>query len=54
MAWVHRATVKGMQELMAGNFLFEKFGDISSVINNSDKQAAARIIEEAHLEVCNA
>ena len=54
MAWVHRATVKGMQELMAGNFLFEKFGDISSVINNSDKKAAARIIEEAHLEVCNA
>lgn len=54
MAWVHRATVKGMQELMSGNYLFEKFGNIANIINTSDKKAAAEIIREANLEVCNA
>ena len=53
MAWVHRATVRGMQELMSGNFLFEKFGDISNIINTSDKEAAMKIIREANLEVCH-
>lgn len=54
MQWVFRNTKRGMEELMNGNFLFEKFGDISAIINNSDKAAAEKIIREANLEVCNA
>ena len=53
MAWVHRNTVKGMQELMNGNYLFERFGDVSAIINNSDKESAMKIIQEANLELCH-
>lgn len=54
MAWVFRNTVKGMESLMGGDYLYERFGDVSEIINKSDKKAAERIIKAANLEVCNA
>lgn len=53
MRWVFRAAVKGMNELMNGNALVEKYGDIQSIINTSDIKAAKRIIQSEKLEVCH-
>lgn len=54
MAWAYRAAVKGMQELMEGNYLYEKYGDISAIINNGDKKAAENIIQSEGLELAHA
>lgn len=51
MRWVHRATVRGIQELMNGNDLAEKYGDVQEIINSSDLKAARKIIKAAGLEV---
>jgi len=53
MRFVYRNAIKGMQELMSGNFLPSKFGDIQAIINSSDKDAAMKIIKEAKLELCD-
>jgi len=52
MRWVYRNTVKGMNELIAGNNLSEKYGDIQDIINNGDKKAAKKIIQAENIEVC--
>lgn len=52
MRWVYRASVKGITELMNGNVLASKYGDIQAIINNSDREAAKRIIDAENLEVC--
>lgn len=52
MRWVHRAAVRGMKELMSGNSLAEKYGDVQSIINTSDLTEARKIIQHAGLEVC--
>lgn len=52
MRWVYRASVKGMQELMGGNCLAEKYGDIQEIINTSNVKAAKEIINNEKLEVC--
>jgi Phage phiEco32-like COOH.NH2 ligase-type 2 len=54
MRFVYRNAIKGMQELMSGNFLPSKFGDIQTIINTSDKKKAMKIIKEAKLEMCDA
>lgn len=50
--WVFNNVQVGMRELMNGNRLWEKFGDIQDVINNSDKDKANAIIKEAGIPVC--
>lgn len=52
MRWVYRNTVKGMTELMNGNILADKYGDIQDIINNGDKKAAEKIIKAEGIEVC--
>ena len=52
MRWVYRNTVKGMTELVNGNILAEKYGDIQDIINNGDKKAAEKIIKAERIEVC--
>lgn len=54
MRFVYRNAIKGMQELMSGNFLPAKFGDIQNIINTSDKDSALKIIKAANLEMCHA
>lgn len=49
--WVFRAAQKGMEDLMNGRFLAEKYGDIQKIINNSDLDAANAIIKAEGLEV---
>ena len=54
MGWVFRTTQTAVQEVMAGNNLEEKFGDIQHIINDSDVKSAEKIIKAAGLEVPNA
>jgi Phage phiEco32-like COOH.NH2 ligase-type 2 len=53
MRWVFRNTVKGITELMQGNILEHKYGDIQEIINTSDVKKAQEIINDAGLEVCH-
>jgi hypothetical protein len=50
--WVFRATNTGMQALMNGNNLVDKYGDIQDIIKTTNKKAAEKIIEAEGLEVC--
>ncbi len=52
MRWVFRNTTKGMEELVKGNALFNKYGDIQAIINNSDKKEAMKIVKAEKIEVC--
>jgi hypothetical protein len=52
MAWVFRSAQKGVQELIAGNSLYEKYGDIQAIINSSDVKEAKKIIKAEKLEIC--
>lgn len=52
MRWVFRNAVKGVKEIMNGNSLVEKYGDIQDIINNSDVKKARAIIKKENLEVC--
>lgn len=52
MRWVFRSAKRGVEETMAGNFLFERHGDIQSIINTSDVKAARKILKAEKLEVC--
>lgn len=50
--WVFANVHKGMQELMQGNSLWEKYGDIQDIINTSDKDRAKAIISDAGIQLC--
>lgn len=52
MRWVFRSAVKGVQEAMNGNLLYEKYGDIQDIINTSNLKEARKIIKAEQLEVC--
>lgn len=52
IAWVYRATQRGMSELLKGNDLSAKYGDIQQIINTSNKKKARAIIEAEGIEVC--
>lgn len=54
MGWVFRTTQKAVQEVMEGNFLWEKHGDIQEIINSSDVKAARKIIKAEKLEMAHA
>ena len=49
MAWVFNQVQEGMKQLMSGNALFDKYGNISEIINTSNKKEAKRIISDAGL-----
>lgn len=49
--WVYRNAVKGVNDLIGGRSLEEKYGDIQTIINTSDKKAARAIIKAEKLEV---
>lgn len=51
--WAYRNAVKGVQEVMKGNMLVQKYGDIQEIINTSDLKAARAIIQAEGLEVCH-
>lgn len=51
MAWVFRSVQKGMNALMEGNMLFDKYGDIQNIINTSNKKEALKIIKAEKLEI---
>lgn len=51
MRWVYRNAVKGMQDLMEGRALFDKYGDIQDIINTSNKKEALKILKAEKLEV---
>jgi len=51
--WVFRSTTKAMTELARGYDLSKKYGDIQSIINESDVTEAKKIIEAESLEVCH-
>lgn len=50
--WVYRAAVNGMEQLVNGNALFEKYGDISSIIKNGKKKEAEKILNSEGIEIC--
>jgi hypothetical protein len=52
MRFVYRNTIAGMQELVNGNALFKKYGDVQDIINTSNKKAAMEILQDAKIEVC--
>lgn len=51
MRWVFRAVQNGMQNIIAGNLLSEKYGDIQQIINTSNWNDAKKIILAENLEV---
>lgn len=53
MRWVYRSVQNGMQQLLSGIVLAEKYGDIQEIINTSNVKEAKAIIKDAGLEVCN-
>lgn len=53
MRQVYRNAVKGMEQLMSGNALYAKYGDIQEIINTSNTKEAKRILEDAQIEYCN-
>lgn len=53
MAWVHRNTLKGVQEIFNGNLLEDKYGDIQEIINTSNIQEAMKICKAEGIEVPN-
>lgn len=52
MRWAYRNTIAGVNEVMKGNFLFEKYGDIQDIINNSQVDRALEICKAENIEVC--
>lgn len=51
MRWVYRQAVKGMQELMSGNDLSLKYGDIQDIINSSNIREAKKILMKEKMEL---
>lgn len=52
MRWVYRNTVAGMNRLIAGDNLAEKYGDIQNIINESNVDKALEICKKENIEVC--
>ena len=52
MRWVFRNAQAGMHALEDGRILTAKYGDIQNIINNSDKDAAMKIVKAENIEVC--
>lgn len=51
MAWAFRASKKALTELVKGNALHIKYGDIQDIINSSNVEKARQIIDEVGIEL---
>jgi hypothetical protein len=51
MGWVYRQVQEGMDRLMRGHALYEKYGDIQQIINTSNWKEAKKIIQAEGIEV---
>ena len=51
MSWAFNAAKAGMDRLVSGENLSEIYGDIQSIINNSDKKRAEKIISSAGIVI---
>jgi hypothetical protein len=51
--WVFRAAKRGVEQLMNGNSLEARHGDIQSIINDSNVEKAMAIIRAEQLEIPN-
>ena len=52
MRFVYRATIKGVQSLIDGVDLSDRYGNIEEIINTSNIKEANKIIKQEKLEVC--
>lgn len=52
MRWVYRSTINGVNALISGNDLSDKYGNIEEIINTSNIKEANKIIKQEKLEVC--
>lgn len=52
--WVYRNAQVGMENLVKGNILSEKYGDIQEIINTSNLKEARKIMSAEKIEVCHA
>jgi len=52
MRQVYRNTVAGMERLMKGDLLWEKYPDIQNIINSSNVKEALKICKKEGIEVC--
>jgi hypothetical protein len=52
MRWVYRNAQKGMEALINGRNLSQKYGDIQAIINESNRKEAEKIIKAEGIEVC--
>jgi hypothetical protein len=52
MRFVYRNAVKAVTNVMDGNILVDKYGDIQDIINTSNLKKASAIIKSENLEVC--
>lgn len=50
--WVYRNVIKGVEAVMSGGCLADKYGDIQEIINTSNLKKARAIIKAENLEVC--
>lgn len=47
--WAYRASIEAWKRMESGISLFEKYGDIQSIINTSNKEAAMNIIKAENI-----
>ena len=52
MTWVFNNARKGMEALVGGNELANKYGNIEELINTGDKKEAMKILKKEKIEVC--
>ena len=50
--WAYRNTIAGVKSIMAGESLFDKYGDVQEIINTSNLKEARAIIKAENIEVC--
>lgn len=53
MRWVYRNAVKGMNDLMQGRSMYDRYGDIQDIINSSNRKEALKIMKAEKLEAPN-
>lgn len=52
MTWVFNNVQAGMNQLVSGNDLSVKYGNVENIINTGDKKAAMKILKAEKIEVC--
>lgn len=50
--WAFTNAKEGVEQFFAGNLLFNKYGDIQDIINNSDKDKALEICRKENINIC--